>query len=57
MSSYALISFPDNLDRVARAHVQYVTQTGGSASDAVVTAAAEDYGMTMVHTGLRLFLR
>ena len=37
-------------------HVQYVAQPGGSARDDVVTAAADQYGMAMVHTGLRLFL-
>ena len=56
LSSDAFIPFPDNLDRAAKTNVQYVAQTGGSARDAVVTKAAEEYGMTMVHTGLRLFL-
>jgi AICAR transformylase/IMP cyclohydrolase PurH len=56
LSSDAFIPFPDNLDRAARTNVRYVAQTGGSARDDVVTKAAEEYGMTMVHTGLRLFL-
>jgi len=56
LSSDAFIPFPDNLDRATKTNVQYVAQTGGSARDDVVTAAAEEYGMTMVHTGLRLFL-
>lgn len=56
LSSDAFIPFPDNLDRAARSNVQYVAQTGGSARDAVVTETAAEYGMTMVHTGLRLFL-
>jgi AICAR transformylase/IMP cyclohydrolase PurH len=56
LSSDAFIPFPDNLDRAAKTNVQFVAQTGGSARDAVVTKAAEEYGMTMVHTGLRLFL-
>jgi phosphoribosylaminoimidazolecarboxamide formyltransferase / IMP cyclohydrolase len=56
LSSDAFIPFPDNLDRAAKTNVRYVAQTGGSARDDVVTAAAEEYGMTMVHTGLRLFL-
>ena len=56
LSSDAFIPFPDNLDRAARTNVQYVAQTGGSARDDVVTEAAAEYGMTMVHTGLRLFL-
>lgn len=56
LSSEAFIPFPDNRDRAARSHVQYVAQTGGSARDDVVSAAAAEYEMTMVHTGLRLFL-
>jgi AICAR transformylase/IMP cyclohydrolase PurH len=56
LSSDAFIPFPDNLDRAARTNVQYVAQTGGSARDDVVTKAALAYGMTMLHTGLRLFL-
>lgn len=56
LSSDAFIPFPDNLDRAAKSNVQYVAQTGGSARDDVVTKAAKEYGMTMVHTGLRLFL-
>ena len=56
LSSDAFIPFPDNLDRAAKSNVQYVAQTGGSARDDVVSAAAAEYGMTMVHTGLRLFL-
>lgn len=56
LSSDAYIPFRDNLDRASRSHVQYVAHTGGSLRDVQVTAAAEQYGMTMVHTGLRLFL-
>jgi AICAR transformylase/IMP cyclohydrolase PurH len=56
LSSDAFIPFPDNLDRAAKTNVQYVAQTGGSARDDVVTEAAAEYGMMMVHTGLRLFL-
>jgi phosphoribosylaminoimidazolecarboxamide formyltransferase/IMP cyclohydrolase len=56
LSSDAFIPFPDNLDRAAKSNVQYIAQTGGSARDDVVGEAAAEYGMTMVHTGLRLFL-
>lgn len=55
LSSDAFIPFPDNLDRAAKSNVQYVAQTGRSARDEVVSAAAVEYGMRMVHTGLRLF--
>ena len=56
LSSDAFIPFADNLDRAARSNVRFVAQAGGSARDDEVTAAARQYGMTMVHTGLRLFL-
>lgn len=55
LCSDAFIPFRDNIDRASRSHVQYVAQTGGGLRDANVTAAAEQYGMTMIHTGLRLF--
>ena len=56
LSSDAYIPFRDNLDRASRSNVQFVAHAGSSLRDAEVTKAAEQYGMTMVHTGLRLFL-
>src|SRR5215831_11258741 len=56
LSSDAFIPFRDNVDRASRSHVQYMAQTGGGLRDADVVAAAEQYGMTMILTGLRLFL-
>ncbi len=56
LSSDAFIPFADNLDRAARSNVRFVAQAGGSARDDEVTTAARQYGMTMIHTGLRLFL-
>ncbi len=56
LSSDAFIPFRDNIDRASRTHVQYVAQTGNSLRDEGVTAAAEQYGMTMIHTGFRCFL-
>ena len=56
LSSDAYIPFRDNIDRAARSNVRYVAQTGGSAADGGVTVAADEYGMVMAHTGLRLFL-
>jgi AICAR transformylase/IMP cyclohydrolase PurH len=55
LCSDAFIPFRDNIDRASRSHVQVVAQTGGGLRDVDVTAAAEQYGMTMIHTGLRLF--
>ncbi len=56
LSSDAYIPFRDNIDRAGRSNIQYVAQTGGSAADSGVTEAADEYGMVMSHTGLRLFL-
>lgn len=56
LSSDAYIPFRDNIDRAGRSNVRYVAQTGGSAADRGVTEAANEHGMVMAHTGLRLFL-
>lgn len=56
LASDAYIPFRDNIDRAARSNVRYVAQTGGSAADKGVTEAADEYGMVMAHTGIRLFL-
>ena len=56
LSSDGYIPFRDNIDRAARSHVQYVIQPGGSIRDEGVTQAADEYGMVMVESGLRLFL-
>ena len=56
LSSDALIPFRDNIDRASRSNVGFVAQTGGSTRDDGVTEAADEYGMVMAHTGLRLFL-
>lgn len=55
ISSDAFFPFRDNIDQAAKHGVKFVAQPGGSVQDAAVTAAAEEYGMTMYHTGLRLF--
>ena len=56
LSSDAFIPFRDNIDRASLSNVQYVAQAGGSLRDADVTGAANEYGMVVAHTGLRLFL-
>lgn len=53
--SDGFIPFRDNIDHAARHGVRYVAQPGGSTRDDDVKAACEEYGITMVHTGLRLF--
>ncbi|MEO0477550.1 MAG: phosphoribosylaminoimidazolecarboxamide formyltransferase [Planctomycetota bacterium] len=56
LSSDAFIPFRDNLDRAARSGVKYVVHAGGSARDDLVTDAANEHGMVMAMSGLRLFL-
>jgi AICAR transformylase/IMP cyclohydrolase PurH len=56
LSSDAFFPFRDSIDRASRSHVQYVAHPGGSLRDDEVTAAADQYGMVMAHTGLRCFL-
>jgi phosphoribosylaminoimidazolecarboxamide formyltransferase/IMP cyclohydrolase len=55
LSSDAFIPFRDTLDRASRSNVKYVLQAGGSLRDDVVTAAADQYGMVMIHSGVRWF--
>lgn len=56
LSSDAFIPFRDNLDRAAASGVKFIAQAGGSARDQGVTDAADQHGMVMCHTGVRLFL-
>src|SRR5690606_39131632 len=53
--SDAFIPFRDNIDRAAALGAKYVVQPGGSVRDQDVIEAADEYGMAMVLTGLRLF--
>lgn len=55
LGSDAFFPFSDSIHRAAQSGAAYVLQPGGSARDADVIAAAEDYGMTMVFSGVRLF--
>jgi len=56
LSSDAFIPFRDTIDRASCSNVRYVLQTGGSLRDEDVTAAADQYGMVMIHSGMRWFL-
>jgi len=55
LGSDAFFPFRDSIDRAAQSGVKYVLQPGGSNRDEDVIAACDEYGMTMVFTGLRLF--
>jgi phosphoribosylaminoimidazolecarboxamide formyltransferase/IMP cyclohydrolase len=55
LSSDAFFPFRDSLDRAKQSGVEYVLQPGGAVRDDMTTAAADEHGMVMVHSGIRLF--
>ncbi|MFQ5578495.1 MAG: phosphoribosylaminoimidazolecarboxamide formyltransferase, partial [Anaerolineae bacterium] len=55
LSSDAFFPFRDNIDRAHRSGARYILQPGGSVRDEAVIRAADEYGMTMMFSGLRLF--
>jgi phosphoribosylaminoimidazolecarboxamide formyltransferase / IMP cyclohydrolase len=55
LGSDAFFPFRDSIDRAAKSGVKYVLQPGGPNRDEDVIAACDEYGMTMVFSGLRLF--
>jgi phosphoribosylaminoimidazolecarboxamide formyltransferase/IMP cyclohydrolase len=54
-ASDGFFPFRDNIDLLGRAGVRAVVQPGGSVSDPLVVAAADEYGMTMGMTHVRAF--
>lgn len=55
LASDALFPFRDNIDRASQSAVKYISQPGGSVRDDVVIEAANEYGMAMAMSKLRLF--
>jgi phosphoribosylaminoimidazolecarboxamide formyltransferase/IMP cyclohydrolase/phosphoribosylaminoimidazolecarboxamide formyltransferase len=55
LSSDAFFPFRDSIDRAAESGVEYVLEPGGSTRDDLVIAAADEYGMVMAFSGVRLF--
>ena len=55
LSHDAFMPFRDNVDRAQASGVRYILQPGGSIADEGVIAAADEYGMAMAFSGLRLF--
>jgi phosphoribosylaminoimidazolecarboxamide formyltransferase/IMP cyclohydrolase len=55
MASDAFFPFRDGLEAAAGLGIRAVIQPGGSKRDADVIAAADEYGMAMVFTGMRHF--
>jgi len=55
LGSDAFFPFRDSIDRAAASGVKYVLEPGGSTRDDIVIHAANEYGMTMIFSGVRLF--
>jgi len=55
LGSDAFFPFRDGVDQAAEAGVRAIVQPGGSVRDAEVIEAADEHGMAMVFTGVRLF--
>ncbi len=55
MASDAFFPFRDGIDTAAEAGISAIIQPGGSVRDAQVIAAADEYGMAMLFTGMRHF--
>lgn len=55
LGSDAFFPFRDSIDRAAASGVKYVLEPGGSTRDDSVMQAANEYGMTMIFSGVRLF--
>ncbi|VDM62219.1 unnamed protein product [Angiostrongylus costaricensis] len=55
MSSDAFLPFRDNIDCAKQFGVQFVAHPGGSVRDDDIIEACNEHGITLIHTGLRLF--
>ncbi|RCN41836.1 hypothetical protein ANCCAN_12215 [Ancylostoma caninum] len=55
MSSDAFLPFRDNIDCAKQFGVMFVAHPGGSVRDDEIIEACDGYGITLIHTGLRLF--
>jgi phosphoribosylaminoimidazolecarboxamide formyltransferase / IMP cyclohydrolase len=55
LGSDAFFPFRDSIDRASVSGVKYVLEPGGSNRDDAVIQAANEYGMTMIFSGVRLF--
>ena len=55
LGSDAFFPFPDNIERAKKSGVSYIAEPGGSIRDDLVIEKADEYGMSMAFTGMRLF--
>ena len=53
--SDGFIPFRDNIDHASKHGVAFIAEPGGSMRDRDVEGACREYGITLVHTNLRLF--
>ncbi|MET7401311.1 hypothetical protein ABZS66_48305 [Dactylosporangium sp. NPDC005572] len=55
LASDGALTFPDNIVEAARYGVRHIAEPGGSIRSAAVAVAAEEYGIILTRTALRLF--
>jgi phosphoribosylaminoimidazolecarboxamide formyltransferase / IMP cyclohydrolase len=55
LSSDAYFPFRDNIDRASGTNISCIAHAGGSLRDTAVVDAADEHGMVLIRTGLRLF--
>ncbi len=55
LGSDAFFPFGDNIERAKRSGVSYIAEPGGSVRDDLVIECADNYGMVVAFTGMRLF--
>ena len=55
LASDAFFPFRDNIDQASKRGVNFIVQPGGSSRDNEVIEAADEYGMAMAFSGIRLF--
>ncbi|RIA93552.1 phosphoribosylaminoimidazolecarboxamide formyltransferase/IMP cyclohydrolase [Glomus cerebriforme] len=55
LSSDAFFPFSDNIHRAHQSGVSYIAAPSGSVQDDVVIKAADEHGIVLAHTNLRLF--
>lgn len=55
VSSDAFFPFSDNIDRARQSGARFIVSPSGSNNDQVVIETCNKYGITMIHSNLRLF--
>ena len=55
LGSDAFFPFSDNIERAKKSGVSFIAEPGGSVRDDLVIEKADEYGMVMAFTGMRLF--